>query len=190
MARGYAPPAQCPVTRVVSSWALPPGQSTNVEGVRNPADPSHSPAGLKVRLCELRLANQPVLAGIKHLNRLEQVMARAEWDDPSISEGILLDENNFVICGTASNIFVVSSGQLLTPRLDRCGVRGVMRGEILRAFTSRCEQRRISQDMLAEADEVFLCNTVRGVMPVTRIDDRHYQIGPVTKEVREWLDAQ
>lgn len=190
MARGYAPPLQCPVTRIVSSWALPEGQATTVEGVRNPADPSHNPAGLRVRICELRLANQPVLAGIKHLNRLEQVMARAEWDDPEISEGILLDENNFVVCGTASNIFVVSSGQLLTPRLDRCGVRGVLRGEILRAFTSRCEQRRVSMAMLDEADEVFLCNTVRGVMPVGRIDDRQYNLGPVTAQVREWLDAQ
>lgn len=188
--RGYAPPGDCPVTRIVSAHLLPPGVDTDVEGVSNPDDRSHSPAGLHVRLCELRLATQPVLAGLKHLNRLEQVMARAEWDDPAISEGILLDEDDHVVCGTASNLFLVSGGQMLTPRLDRCGVRGVMRGEILKAFAARCEQRRITLDMLPEADEVFLCNSVRGIMPVSRIDDWRYTLGPITAEVREWLATQ
>ena len=117
-------------------------------------------------------------------------MARAEWDDPGISEGVLLDESDFIVSGTASNIFLVSAGRMLTPRLDRCGVRGVMRGEILRLFSARCEQRRITLDMLPEADEVFLCNSVRGVMPVRCINDWHYSLGPVTAEVREWLDRQ
>jgi 4-amino-4-deoxychorismate lyase len=143
-----------------------------------------------LRICNLRLANQPVLAGIKHLNRLEQVMARAEWDDPDISEGILLDENDNVICGTASNIFLVSAGRMLTPRLDRCGVRGVMRTEILRHFNARCEQRRITLDMLPEANEAFLCNSVRGVMPIRRIDNWEYKLGPVAAEIREWLEQQ
>jgi 4-amino-4-deoxychorismate lyase len=188
--RGYGPPKSAEITRIVSAYDLPPGFSTDIEGVPRPDNISHSPAGLRVRICQLRLANQPVLAGIKHLNRLEQVMARAEWDDPTISEGILLDANSHVICGTASNIFLVSGGQLLTPRLDRCGVLGVMRGELLRAFTARCEQRRITLDMLHEADEVFLCNSVRGIMPVSRIDDWRYNLGPVTAEVREWLESQ
>lgn len=190
VSRGYAPPKDCAVTRIVSAHLLPPGIDTDIEGVSNPDDRSHSPAGLHVRLCELRLAKQPVLAGIKHLNRLEQVMARAEWDEPAISEGILLDEDGHVVCGTASNIFLVSSGQMLTPRLDRCGVRGIMRGEILKAFAARCEQRRITLDMLPEAEEVFLCNSVRGIMPVSRIDDWRYKLGPVTAEVREWLQKQ
>lgn len=188
--RGYAPPRNASVTRIVSCYPLPEGVESTIEGVSSPNDPSHSPAGLRVRICQLRLASQPVLAGIKHLNRLEQVMARAEWDDPETSEGVLLDEDDHVVCGTASNIFLVSAGQMLTPRLDRCGVRGVMRGEILKTFTSRCEQRRITLDMLPEADEVFLCNSVRGIMPVTRIDDWQYSIGAVTTEVREWLATQ
>ena len=188
--RGYAPPEGIPVTRVVSAHLLPPALYTDVEGVTDPGNTSHSPAGLILRICDLRLANQPVLAGIKHLNRLEQVMARAEWSDPDISEGLLLDENNHVICGTASNIFLVSAGRLLTPRLDRCGVRGVMRTEILRQFSSRCEQRRITLDMLPEATEAFLCNSVRGIMPIRRIGKWEYDLGPVTAEVREWLEQQ
>jgi 4-amino-4-deoxychorismate lyase len=117
-------------------------------------------------------------------------VARAEWQNPSINEGLLLDAEDFVVSAISSNLFLVSGGRLLTPRLDRCGVRGVMRRAILNAFRDRCEQRRITLDMLPEADEVFVCNAVRGVFPVTRIDHWEYEIGPVTREVQHWLDGQ
>jgi 4-amino-4-deoxychorismate lyase len=146
--------------------------------------------GIRARICALRLGVQPDLAGIKHLNRLEQVVARSEWSDPSIHEGILLDRDDFVVSAISSNLFLVLGGRLLTPRLDRCGVRGVMRSAILAAFRERCEQRRIMLDMLPEADEVFVCNAVRGIFPVTRIDHWEYGIGAVTREVQQWLDAQ
>ncbi len=164
--------------RIVSSHAWP-----QVEG-----DPAT--LGIRARICDLRLGIQPILGGLKHLNRLEQVMARREWNDPSIHEGILLDREDHVICGVSSNIFLVCSGRLLTPRLDRCGVRGVMRSAILSAFRERCEQRRMMLDMLPEADEVFICNSVRGVLPVTRIDHWEYDIGPVTRDVQSWLEQQ
>ena len=146
--------------------------------------------GINTRVCDLRLAIQPALAGIKHLNRLEQVTARAEWSDETIEEGILLDREDHVISGISSNIFLVLSGRLLTPRLDRCGVRGVMRAVILSAFRERCEQRRLTIDMLPEADEIFVCNSVRGVIPVVRIDHWEYEIGHTTREVQQWLAAQ
>ena len=82
------------------------------------------------------------------------------------------------------------SGRLLTPRLDRCGVRGVMRGAILNAFRARCEQRRLMLDMLPEAQEIFVCNTVDGVLPVTAIDHWEYEIGPVTREIQGWFEQQ
>jgi len=146
--------------------------------------------GLRARICDLRLGIQPALSGINHLNRLEQVQARAEWSDEWIGEGILLDRDDFVISAISANIFLVFGGRILTPRLDRCGIRGVMRAAILAAFRERCEQRRVMLDMLPEADEVFLSNTVDGVVPVTGIDHWEYGIGPVTREVQEWLDAQ
>jgi len=76
---------------------------------------------------------------------------------------------------------------LLTPRLDRCGVRGVLRSQLLAEFGHRCEQRRIMVDQLQEADEVFICNSVRGIVPVTAIDEQQYEIGPVTRELQTWL---
>lgn len=176
--RGYAPESPARGNRVVCSWAWPddPGELGQT--------------GIRMRVCSLRLGVQPVLAGLKHLNRLEQVMARSEWDDRAVHEGLLLDADDHVVSAISSNLFLVFGERLLTPRLDRCGVRGVMRGAILSAFRPRCEQRRITLDMLPEADEVFVCNAVRGIFPVTRIDHWEYAIGPVTREVQQWLAAQ
>jgi 4-amino-4-deoxychorismate lyase len=87
-------------------------------------------------------------------------------------------------------VFLVFNGRILTPRLDRCGIRGVMRAAILAAFRARCEQRRITIDMLPDADEIFLCNALHGVYPVNAIDHWHYEPGPVSREVQEWLAEQ
>jgi 4-amino-4-deoxychorismate lyase len=170
--------AQSATRRVVCAWPTAP----RPEGL--------AARGVEARICDLRLAIQPALSGVNHLNRLEQVLARAEWSDERIGEGILLDREDYLVSGVSSNLFLVFGGRILTPRLDRCGIRGVMRAAILAAFRERCEQRRIMLDMLPEADEVFLGNTVDGVVPVTRIDHWEYTIGPVTREVQEWLAAQ
>ena len=175
---GFRPkPVEQP-TRVVSSFPWP-----DVEG--NP-----ELTGVEARICKLRLGIQPELAGMNHLNRLEQVRARAEWNDPRIHEGILLDREDHVISAIRSNIFLVFGDLILTPRLDRCGIRGVMRAAILAAFREQCEQRRVTIDMLPEADEVFICNALHGVYPVTRIDHWEYGIGTITRDVQEWLSGQ
>ena len=70
---------------------------------------------------------------MKHLNRLENVLARAEWSDPSIAEGLLLDEEGHVISGTMTNLFIVEGGSILTPALSRCGVAGVTRARVMEA---------------------------------------------------------
>jgi 4-amino-4-deoxychorismate lyase len=174
--RGYAPGTADTPRRTVSAHAWPE------------TDDKLRTVGINTRICALRLGIQPALGGIKHLNRLEQVLARSEWNDPAIHEGILMDREDHVISGVSSNLFVVFSGRLLTPRLDRCGIRGVMRAAILDAFRERCEQRRIMIDMLPEAAELFVCNSVRGILPVRRVDHWEYEIGPVTREVQDWLE--
>ncbi|MGH8033932.1 MAG: aminodeoxychorismate lyase [Lysobacterales bacterium] len=176
--RGYAPNANAHPRRMISAYAMP----GNLEH-----DAMH---GVQARICTLRLAIQPALGGVKHLNRLEQVLARAEWNDPLVQEGILLDPEDHVISAIAGNIFLLSGERMLTPRLDRCGVRGVMRAAILKAFKPRCEQRRISLDMLPEADEVFICNTVRGIVPVSRIGHWEYGIGARARALQDWLEQQ
>ncbi len=173
--RGYMPPENSTCVRIVSAHAYPDGI---IETART---------GVKARICALRLAIQPALGGIKHLNRLEQVLASAELRDTGVAEGILLDQEDHVISAIAANIVLVIENRLFTPRLERCGVRGVVRGQILSGFEARCEQRRIMVDMLQEADEVFICNSVRGVVPLTAIGDQEYAIGPLTREVQSWL---
>ncbi len=173
--RGYMPPEEGACTRIISAHPFPDGIA---DLTRN---------GIDARICNLRLAIQPMLGGIKHLNRLEQVLASAELRKTGASEGILLDREDHVICAIAANIFLIKEGRLLTPRLDRCGVRGVVRSQILAGFSYRCEQRRILVDQLQEADEVFICNSVRGIVPITAIDERKFAIGPVTREIQTWL---
>ena len=173
--RGYMPPEDNDCVRIVSSYAFPDGI---VELARE---------GVKARICKLRLAIQPALGGIKHLNRLEQVLASAELREAETTEGILLDREDHVISAISANIFLVMEDRLLTPRLDRCGVRGVVRSQILAEYGARCEQRRIMVDMLQDADEIFICNTVRGIVPITAIDHYEYEIGPVTRELQTWL---
>lgn len=172
--RGYAPPASPRPMRTVSADPAP----------EIPSDWYHR--GVRVRRCDLRLSEQPRLAGMKHLNRLEQVLARAEWDDADIVEGLLRDVSGNVIGATAANVFAVIGGSLVTPALDRCGVAGVMRAEVLK--WSQCAQvRPIEMDELMRANEVFLTNAVRGVVPVTALDERCWSVGPVAKSLwRQW----
>lgn len=173
--RGYAPPSDGICTRIISTHSYPDGTT---EIARE---------GVKAQVCDLRLALQPALGGIKHLNRLEQVLAAAEIRDSSAVEGILLDREDHVISAIAANVFLVFDDRLLTPRLDRCGVRGVVRGMILSAFGARCEQRRIHVDMLWDADEIFITNSVRGIVPLIAINEHKYDIGPATRELQGWL---
>jgi len=173
--RSYLSPEDENCIRIVSAYPYPDGIA---ELARK---------GVRTRICELRLANQPALGGMKHLNRLEQVLARAELRGSGVEEGIMLDRKDHVVSAIAANIFLVMENRLLTPRLDLCGVRGVVRSHILAGFGARCEQRRITLDMLQEADEVFICNTVKGIVPVTAVDEHVYEIGLVTRELQTWL---
>ena len=176
LSRGYMPEDNSTSTRIVSVHIYPDGIEERAR------------LGVQARICELRLGIQPALGGIKHLNRLEQVLASAELRENGAREGILLDREDHIISAISGNIFLVAEDRLLTPRLDRCGVRGVVRGQILNSHAARCEQRRLGMDILHETDEVFICNSVWGIVPITAIDDRPFAIGPVTRELQAWLE--
>jgi 4-amino-4-deoxychorismate lyase len=162
--RGYAPPTTANATRIVAAFAAP----------RWPADWYHD--GIRVRCCTLRLAAQPRLAGIKHLNRLEQVLARGEWSSPDVVEGLLFDRTDRLVSATAANVFVAINGVLRTPPIDACGVAGVLRGELLEALPNLHVQSMTKEDLM-RADELFLTSSVRGVLPVRVLDGRELPIG-------------
>ena len=148
---------------------------------------AHFTQGVKLYSCTTRLAEQPLLAGLKHLNRLEQVLARSEWQDPAYAEGLMRDMSGLVIEGVFSNLFIIESGKLLTPALDRCGVAGVMREELLeRAGLIGVDTQvtDITLERLLDADEVFMCNSLYGVWPVRQIEACVWSVGPLTRKLQ------
>ncbi len=177
-ASGYAPARAGAPTRILERRPWPP----------RPA--SYAAEGVAVCLCRTRLGRNPRLAGIKHLNRLEQVLARAEWE-AEFAEGLMFDDQDNLIEGTASNVFVVVQGTLLTPDLSHSGVQGVMRETVLaRASELGLAWRitRLGRDALAQADEVFLTNSLIGIWPVKRVESRRYSAGgPVTARLQAAL---
>ena len=149
------------------------------------AVPAMSRAPLVLRWCDTRLSVQPALAGLKHCNRLEQVLARAEWNDAGIDEGLLRSSDGDVVCATAANVFVLHGTQWSTPRIDRCGVAGVCRAWVL-AETGATEAR-LTPDDVQSADAVLLCNAVRGILPVARLDARTWLPHPAVADLRRRL---
>jgi 4-amino-4-deoxychorismate lyase len=170
--RGYALPAIVEPTRIVAAFPLPLlPESLYADGMR-------------LHRCQTTLADQPLLAGIKHLNRLEQVLARAEWNDPAIGEGLVCDRYGNVISATAANLFAVVDGTLVTPSLDRCGVAGVARAAMLDAFP-HCQVRDIPIEEALRAAELFLSSSIRGILPVQSVGDTVYAPGPVVRAMQQ-----
>lgn len=148
--------------------------------------PSYRQDGIAVRTCHYRLPVNDQLAGIKHLNRLDQVMARREWTSSDWAEGIMLDPDGSVVEGIMTNVFAVIGGALVTPLLDRAGVEGVMRRYLLeqaRALGFSVGQVRLSLADVLAASEIFVCNSVIGIWPVRQWDQCRFKPGPVTCEL-------
>lgn len=175
--RGYKAQAQPDLTRIASLSAI----SDNTAAQKT---------GISVVVCATQLARQPLLAGIKHLNRLEQVLARNEWACSSISEGIVSDTQGLVVEGCMSNLFWVSDNVLYTPDLTYAGVEGVVRNTIIEL----CQLKqlmtvKIGDFTLADvlsADEVFVCNSVVDILPVTHIYDVASAVSDVITDTPGW----
>jgi 4-amino-4-deoxychorismate lyase len=163
--RGYRPPIPAQTRRILQlgPWPAYP-DAWRTEGVR-------------VRWCATRLGHQPRLAGLKHLNRLEQVLARAEWDDAEVAEGLMLDLDGDVVSGTQSNLFVLRRGTVITPPLDRCGIAGVARAvalETLRTAGLAVRVARLARDEVSGADALFLTSSLIGCWPLRELDGRPF----------------
>ena len=162
--RGYAPDEGAEPTLVLAVSPLP----------------SISDRGLVVDLLDLRLAVQPALAGIKHLNRLEQVLGAREAAARGLDEGLMADGDGFVTCGTRANLFAHLDGRWITPPVDRAGVAGIARGVLLEQWRpdGGLHVAPLRIDDLSRVEALIVCNAVRAILPVARIGARELRARP------------
>ena len=178
--RGYTPPAITAPMRVVTKSDMPDYPE------------SRFTQGVTLTVCETRLAAQSQLAGIKSLNRLENVLARMEWNDQNIADGILLDVQGNVIECTAANIFACFGDTLMTPSLQQCGIAGITRQRIIELASTLKLKTSIEmfdlQKLLA-ADEVIICSSLYGAWQVRNINQKAINAGKLAANIRAALRA-
>jgi 4-amino-4-deoxychorismate lyase len=160
--RGYAMPEEIEPTLIFNFTPMPENVALQRE------------QGIDIRLCRHLLGIGSTLAGVKHLNRLDQVMARSEWSHNRYQDGLMFTEADDVIEATSANIFVkTKDGQWLTPDLDQSGVSGVMRGLLIEKVFPACDIRvsikPINRDRLLDAQQILLCNSIRGILRVNSV---------------------
>lgn len=176
--RGYLPPAESVVTLMVQLSPAP----ISIE-----SDPARQNLllsilcmpPLTVSLCQTESAVQSQLAGIKHLNRLENVLARTEVTARAEEEGIMLNALGEVVGGTQSNLVVVKDKVLLTPALTHSGVEGTARfqlSQLAQGWGYGWQETNLSEADLFDGEELFLINAVRGIMPIRRLQGREFSI--------------
>lgn len=155
-----------------------------------PVGVEHYRGGVEARVCSTRLALFSVTAGLKTLNRLEQVLARSEFVGHSAFEGLTLDADERLICGTMSNVFLITGQQLITPAITRCGVSGVMRRHVLTLLDAAgiaCGVRDVEVDELWAADGVFISNSQIGILPAKRCGSHSWLPQPLIRRLTDML---
>ena len=179
--RSYAVPPLAQPTRIVIKTAMPQYPD------------SYFQQGVTLHLCETRLARQPKLAGVKHLNRLENVLARMEWTDHQIADGLMMDEGGDVIECTSANLFARFGDIMVTPDLSASGVLGVTRERLMQlapklGYSVEVKHLRLSE--LMDADEVLMCNSLFGVWQVRQLSSHAWKAGTLAAQLRELLREQ
>jgi 4-amino-4-deoxychorismate lyase len=179
--RGYAPGGTEIPRPIVSLW-------------KAAALTSH-PDGVNLVLASLRVADQPALAGIKHLNRLENVLAARQAQEAGAFEALMLGADDRLVSGAMSNLFIVKSGRISTPFVDRAGVAGVMRGIVLRecaALGLDASEEHLTLEDLFAADGAFITNARLGVVPVGHVGEHAFRMNELAQRLAahvESLDA-
>ncbi len=177
--RGYAPPAQAVARRIVSLWPTTPLPAEVIE------------KGVILDVARLRLPQPSPFAGLKHLNRLENVLAAAEVTGESF-DALLLDSGGRLVSATSGNVFLVSDGELLTPRVDRVGVDGILRQVVLREAARlgiAAREQDLALDDLASADGMFITNARIGVVPVQRVREHAFRMIGMAHRLRSTIEA-
>ena len=137
----------------------------------------HIKLGVTVKICETNLSKNTNLFGFKHLNRLDSVLARSEWEDEKIFEGVFVDSKQNILEGTMTNIFFVKKKTLITPPIIDSGINGVMRQVVIdnaKLFFDKVIIKNINLSDVKKFDQMFLTNSVLKVMPVSRFEKKKF----------------
>ncbi len=179
--RGYTPNFQMPARLIFAAYPM------------IDINPEYYQQGVNLYICNTPMGLNPVLAGIKHMNRLEQVMAAAEFSQLDFYEGLMRDTNGNFIEGTKSNVFIVQNKTLLTPSLLYSGVKGIMRQKVLMLAAKAGIKTRVmalTEKQLLEAQEVFICNSIQNILPVKSIMQQAFNKGELTKIMMQLLKQE
>ena len=173
--------------------AAPTSISTRILMLSPAPDYDFNPqAGVSACICNTRLSINPDLAGLKHLSRIENVMARNEWQDDTVVEGLMMDVTGHLVEGTMSNVFLLSNGCLRTPALQRCGVEGVVRNLVIErlapGLSIDLEVCDLYIDDLINAESVFITNSLIGIWPVIALGCHHKTIDPLVLKLQMALE--
>ncbi|KPZ66050.1 Aminodeoxychorismate lyase [Pseudoalteromonas sp. P1-16-1b] len=160
--RGYAPPSECNLNIFVSVLPYPKHYNSLTD------------TGISLSISPIKLAVQPHLAGLKTLNRLEQVLIKNALQAQHTDDALVLDCNNNVIETSAANIFAIKNNKVFSPRLDECGIKGVFLQSLCDKLA--VEFKTVSVDDLTQADAVFLCNSLMKIVPVKSLDEHYFDI--------------
>ncbi len=183
--RGYQPTLNVSPTVIVMLFPMPLIPESFYE------------KGVDVFICKHRLPHNPILSGIKHLNKLDYVMASLEWDPIEYQEALLFDVENNLVEATSRNVFIVKNDEIFSPSLKKSGVEGVakkiLNNFVLKNMSTPLKEMDIDLAFLLSADEVFLLNSVTGIWPVKSILGSPVNVGntgsdvpgPITKLIQE-----
>ncbi|PTB89331.1 aminodeoxychorismate lyase [Pseudidiomarina aestuarii] len=146
---------------------------------------------LKMQLARLKLAEQPAFAGLKTLNRLEQVMLTQELNQRDCDELVVTDQSEAVVESISSNVFWRCGEQWFTPSLVHAGINGVARTQLLNEnILGTVEIVRAGTDVLFTADQVFLVNSVMGPRPVAEFQGHPFSAPILPKGVSTWWQSE
>lgn len=172
-------------------YGRPPGDASTVAwGLSTTAPQPSGP--VRVRWCETMAGVNGATAGLKSLGRLDQVLARAEWTQSEVAEGLMTSTEGRLIGGTASNVFLVAGDRLFTPSVARAGIAGVMRRVVIEAARKAGIAVTVADlppSAVSGATELFLTNALTGIRPVQRLGSQSWGTGPVTRLLQAALAA-
>ena len=146
--------------------------------------------GVKLRFCEFPMFENSMLAGLKHLNRIDSVMARSEWEDDEFFDGVMIDNSENIIDGTMTNLFFSKNRVLYTPLIKKSGIKGIMRQVVIdnaKSFYNDICEIEIKKNTISRFDEMFVTNSVIKILPVTHLGNKEFETTDATKELVDYF---